>query len=80
MLAPENDNLCRRAYIIDIATSQSAAESGGECATGTLGTLPCDIFADLTVWPHAVSVDFTMAVLEGGPLHTFWQAHSVFFC
>ena len=69
-LAPENDDPCRRAYICDCVTSQSAAEYG-ECATGALDTIPCDIFADLTVWPYAVSVDFRMAVLEVGPLHLF---------
>lgn len=67
MLAPENDDPCRRAYISDCVTSQSAAEYDGECATGTLDTLPCD----LIVWPHAVSIDFKTAVLVLGPLHMF---------
>ena len=70
-LAPENDDPCRRAYICDCTTSQSAAEYDGECATVTLDTLPCDVSADLTVWPHAVSVDFRMAVLEVRPLRMF---------
>lgn len=71
MRAPENDDPCKRSYISDCATSQSAAEYDGECATGTLDTLPCDTFVDLTVWPYALSIDFRMAVLEVGPLHMF---------